>query len=565
MDVVQKETFASLPVPEQIARLARTNAKTRRELLLSARNSLDLARSLSPELLFYTIKEIGLADSVDLLALAAPEQVRDMVDLDCWRKDQFDDRRMLTWLMLLDEAGSGKLAEWFLHTDVEILVVLVKRHLEVVRKADVEEEPDFDQTKYFTFDDHYLLRFNGDEEPILALLLERLRVLDYEAYKTVLEDSLFELESGLEEEALRWRNARLAERGYPAYEEAREVFRFLLPESVRFERYRRSQTRLTYAPGDEKVVAPDHALALLDAADSFLLRTLVVLPPEDHEQIGHELAYLTNQIVIAEACDAGEVTEVRRCVQLAHDYLNIGLAFQAHGAEDEAARLLQEVALRPFFQIGVSLTLRLQQGVRQIDADLRRARLPEWETYLDSPFRETCVGLQRRLPLFFRGLETPGEILYRRFQVLADVKQVEALLSQLPHWFTVMQQLELIPEGSAPEGVTLGVLWNTAFAGWVLERKVEVQPLSRSELSVLQERLRVTTVEEETAAFLQGVTAQLKLTMDEADAMRVLTKYAQGKLEDVLAIEAATADLRFIEGVLVRDSMELEDQEIPSG
>src|SRR4029453_7139537 len=135
---------------------------------------------------------------------------------------------------------------------------------------------------------------------------------------------------------------------------------------------------------------------LLDTADSFLLRILAVLPPEDRELIGHELAYLTNQVVIAEACDAGEITEVRRCVQLVHDYLNIGLAFQAHGTDAEAARLLQEITLRPFFQIGVRLTLRLQQRGRQVDVDLRRARVPEWETYLDSPFREACAGLQRR-------------------------------------------------------------------------------------------------------------------------------------------------------------------------
>jgi hypothetical protein len=136
---------------------------------------------------------------------------------------------------------------------------------------------------------------------------------------------------------------------------------------------------------------------------------------------------------------------------------------------------------------------------------------------------------------------------------LADVQQVEALLSQIPQWFTVMRRLELIPEGVAPEGVTLEVLWNTAFARWMIKRQVDVQPLSRSELGVLQERLPATMIGEETAAFLRQVTAQLKLPMDEADAMRVLTKHAQGKWEDVLAIEAATADLRFIEGVLVRD------------
>src|SRR5215510_4815889 len=149
MIIPTKEQFSSLPVLQQIAQLARVDAKTRQELLLSSRGSLDLVRALSPEMLFYTLKEIGLTDAVGLLALASPEQVREMMDLDCWRKDQLDDQRTLTWLLLLDESGSGKLAQWALRADVEFLVLLVRRHFEIVRKADIEEDPDFNQSLYF--------------------------------------------------------------------------------------------------------------------------------------------------------------------------------------------------------------------------------------------------------------------------------------------------------------------------------------------------------------------------------------------------------------------------------
>ena len=211
-----------------------------------------LTRALSSETRFYTLQEIGLADAVALLALAAPEQVRDMLDLDCWRKDTIDTRRVAAWLMLLDEAGSGKLAEWALHTDIELLVLLVMRHFEVIRKADIEEDPDFDLFPYFTFDDQYLLRFIGEAEPILSLVLERLRVLDYENYKQVLEWSLHELDSVLEEDVLHWRNARLADRGYPAYDEARELFRFIPPDLASWERYHRAAvSKVGYAAGEE--------------------------------------------------------------------------------------------------------------------------------------------------------------------------------------------------------------------------------------------------------------------------------------------------------------------------
>lgn len=551
MIVPTKESFASLSVAEQVIQLARVDAKIRQELILSSRSSLDLARMLSAEMLFYTVKEIGLADAVGLVALASPEQVRDMMDLDCWRKDRLDDRRVLMWLMLLDETGSGKLAQWALRADIELLVLLVKLHLEIVRKADVEEDPNFDQSLYFTFDDQYLLRFIGEAEPILHLLLERLRVLDYRVYTYILENSLVELESGLEEGALRWRNARLADRAYPDYEEARELFLPLAPDSVRLERFRRPVVRRLRFVDGEELIPSDHALMLLDASDSFFLRVLATLPSEDLESIGQELAALSNQVVIAEGYDPGELSEVRRSVELVHDSLNIGLAYFAEGDEARATDLLRETMLHPFFQIGLNLTLRLQQQAKQLDTDLRKGGILNWETVLDSPFRETCAGAQRRLPLFFRGLETPGEILYRRFHDLADIKRVEAILRQIPVWFIILRQWELLPEGNAPEGVTLAVLWNTAFARWVISQRVEVQPLDRQELDVLQKRLRGKKLEAKHSAFLTLASTQGNLTQEETEAIRTLAAFAREKLQEALAVDAATIDLKFVEGLLV--------------
>jgi hypothetical protein len=553
MEALTNELFATLPMTEQIARLDQVDARTRQNLILSSRNSLALARSLSSEKLFYTLKEIGLTDAVDLLALASPEQVRDMMDLDCWRKDALDDRRMLTWLLMLDEAGSGKLAEWALHVDVELLVLLVKRHFEVVRKAEVEEDPDFNQAKYFTFDDQYLLRFIGEEEPILALLLERLRVLDYETYRHILEWSLLEFDSALEEDSLRWRNARLADRGYPSYDEAQELFRFMAPESLSLARYRRASVAKVHYTAGEELTPADHALMLLDVQSSLLVRVLARLSSEQREQAGHELAILSNEVVIAEACDAGELAEVRKCVEEVHDYVNIGLAHLAADNEEQAARLLDETLLRPFFQAGLSLTLQLQYRARELDRLLRRQIGEHWESFLDSPFRETCTNVRRHPPVFFRGLETPGEIFSRRFRTLSEVKQVETVLSQIPVWFEVFHRGQLLPERPAADGETLAVLWNTAFARWSIDGQVTAQPLTREEFLACQRRLATTAQAEAQARFVALCAARLLLTAEEQDALQGLAAFAWDRLEEVFAVDANKADLRFIEGVLVAE------------
>lgn len=546
-----REQFASLPLPQQVEQLTRVDAKTRQELILSAPNSLALTRALSPELLLYTLKEVGLVDSVELLALASPQQVRDMLDLDCWRKDRLDERRLMSWLMLLDEAGSGKLAEWLLHTDVEVLVLLVKRYLEVVRKVEVEDDPNFDHAQYFTFDDHYLLRFRGEEEPMLQVLLERLRVLDYDAYRGVLENSLFELESGLEEEALRWRNARLADRGYPSYDEASELFRFVPPESIRMEEYRRLEFPPLRFADDEEVIPPNHALALLEVSDSFLLHVLSGVPADRLEQIAQEFAYLANRVMIVEGGDPGELAEARRCVSMTHDWLNIGLAFFAHGDEQRGARLVRDFALRPFFQAGVSLVLQLQRRAKDLEGHLRNRGIPFWPEYLDTPFHETWVGVHRRPPRFFLGLTTPGEILYRGFRTLAEVRQVEEILAQIPVWMTLLQRWGVLSDERPPAGVTLTTLWNTAFARWVIEERAEVRPLRRTDLLRLQARLQGEGFPEHWETFCDLVALRFRWTAEEMAAMRPLVALARDKLRDVLAVDLAAADLTFLEGVLV--------------
>ncbi len=553
----------ALSVAEQAAQLVQLEATDRQEFLLSAKNGVAIVRALSSETLLYTLKEIGLHDAVGLLAMASPEQVRDLLDLDCWRKDRLDDGRVTNWLMLLDESGSSKLAEWILHADIEFLVLLIQRHFEVVRKVDVEEEPDFDESKYFTFDDQYLLRFRGESEPILYLLLEQLRTLDYRMYLYALENSLFELEGGLEEQAFRWRAARLEDRGYPKYEEAQALFRFIPPDSISLQAYPRPPDTLHPATGDDPIRPPDHALALLAEPTSFFSLVLASLPRQTIAQVGQELAYLTNSIVTAEARDTGEVSEIRRCVGMAHDYVNIGLSYAAKEDEVAAHELLQTTQMRPFFQIGWGLLQRLQQQAGLMATQLEESGMSAWESYLDPPFREMYAGLRRREPLFFVGLETPGEIVSRRFEHLSEVRQVESLLAQIPTWFQVFRRWAILPEEKAPEGVGLAALWNTAFARWVLENQLTLHPLNRAELQALHTQLPQATLGERWETFqtqflspqppfIRGARrSPLVITPQELSALGPLAAYARDKLEEVLVIDMQTADLHFIEGLLV--------------
>ena len=137
------------------------------------------------------------------------------------------------------------------------------------------------------------------------------------------------------------------------------------------------------------------------------------------------------------------------------------------------------------------------------------------------------------------------------FEHLSEVRRVESLLAHIPTWFRVFRRWAILPEEKAPEGVGLTALWNTAFARWVLENRLTLHPLSRAELQALHVQLSPTTLGERWETFQTETAAHSGVTPQELSALGPLAACARDKLEEVLAIDMQTADLHFIEGLLV--------------
>ena len=77
------------------AQLSAASGSRRLDLILSAPDPGALVRALPADELYFTIREIGLADAVELVQLASAEQFRTFLDLDAWRQGQFEPRRAL--------------------------------------------------------------------------------------------------------------------------------------------------------------------------------------------------------------------------------------------------------------------------------------------------------------------------------------------------------------------------------------------------------------------------------------------------------------------------------------
>jgi len=154
MPDTRQEEFLNLPFQEKLEFLYGLPARQKRDLILSAPEAERLVQSFAPETLFYTLKEIGVADAGDLLSLAVPEQIRSLFDLDCWDKDRPNLGRMREWIEAISEAGRKRMAEGLMELDLELVALLLRQYIRVHRLADPQDSPDAPSDRFVQFDEN---------------------------------------------------------------------------------------------------------------------------------------------------------------------------------------------------------------------------------------------------------------------------------------------------------------------------------------------------------------------------------------------------------------------------
>jgi hypothetical protein len=105
--------------------------------ILSTPAIAQLVPRLQPDVLHRVIKSCGLEDSSELVALATPEQLARVFDLDLWRAgqpgrdDQFDAARFGVWLDVLLECGAEVAAQKLAGIDADLVIAGMSRHVRV--------------------------------------------------------------------------------------------------------------------------------------------------------------------------------------------------------------------------------------------------------------------------------------------------------------------------------------------------------------------------------------------------------------------------------------------------
>lgn len=381
----------------------------------------DLVRQLPDEDYYYLLKALPDEDNLQLLSLASTRQLQHCIDLEFWEKDMLNSDGIAKWIEILAHMPIDKIQDLLTTIDPELLVSMLHPFLTVkARNEDVDYVEESDTLPAFTLENIFYVDFSAPHiEDSLKLLLEALYESDTNYYFTVMESLACGLSSDFEEAAHHFRRARLAEKGFPSFEEALEIYQsggslFGMPPP---NPYLQNQED----PDLSHETAPIYPLKIIPPRSLFRECLDQLTDAHQRDRISSELAHLANKIIVADSLDPSLYDDLTKSLQKASGYINIALQELGAGEPAAAKDLLINRHVETLFRHGFQSILSLRREalcfVRKYEGGIENLGYP-----LAAILRE----LFKKRPLFAANIR--GEARPRDFQDREELLFIRRLL-----------------------------------------------------------------------------------------------------------------------------------------
>src|SRR5438445_10154555 len=202
----------------------RVDNKEQLEEFLSRSDAAHVGKIASFEEVSFTIKHVGLADSLDLLPLVSGKQVRGFIDLDCWRKDTFVRKPFMEWIAAFIQAGPEEAMKAISGVD-DTVVALFLKDLVHVYEIDRDDPPTGTQL-IFTPDNRFGVEplDQGEATTIGMLMLDALFKYYPDLGTQIVTKVRYTTRVELEETAYDNKNRRLEAHGFVDYYDALSIY-----------------------------------------------------------------------------------------------------------------------------------------------------------------------------------------------------------------------------------------------------------------------------------------------------------------------------------------------------
>ena len=440
------------PDKKSLERLRKLQEKRLEIMTLSPEKALDrilddpqpvaLVHSFPATDFYLLVHDIGPDDSLPLLQLASERQWDHLIDLETWQHDRFDVIAASRWLDLMLTADPDRFVRWSLDHRLELIELYLRGNLEV-RVREHDQDPSDFGDDFFSLDNSYYVRiidlppspeesvFNEENRRrFIENYLQRLADFHHPTYLGLLLESVHLIPAEVEETALRWRNVRLAEKGFLPFDEAVGIYQPLSPAALPGREVsqppplERMDIRLPVPAYPFKELASDtrfaHALQEIDSGDQL-------------HRIQHEFVNLCNRIIVADHRTVRDRDNLREVVKKACGYLSIGLERLAPDGQAsdprQAAAWISRHTLVDLFRIGFGRALALKWRAEKWLNTCWFAAAGLRLTFWGEQWMGVLGGLLVKKPLFHDNYRTG--MLYREFSSVAEIEEAEQIFGQI--------------------------------------------------------------------------------------------------------------------------------------
>ncbi len=348
-----EKALAALTPEAQIAAVCEAPLAERGRLLGLVPQPERLIPEFPPAELCFTVKAIGLADAAWVLEYATPDQVVAALDLDAWQGQAIDPASANEWLQAIARTSPEAQLRALEALDPELLTLALRSRIGVVQRPDEHEgwsPPEGAQTLEGQF--HYWALADNDDLADVTTLLRALFEGAYWSYFRLMQAVTWELVSDTEEWALRWRTGRLEDLGFPTWEDAMRVYRFLDPEARRALPLAEERP-IEVAAWSLPVWMPQ--LPEVSGPGGRIFRAIGALEEEERRACFYAFVALSNRVAVADRLPLGDAESTPTAIAKAASFASAGLAFLAeqHGLAD--TELLRRVGVEHLFRVGANL------------------------------------------------------------------------------------------------------------------------------------------------------------------------------------------------------------------
>ncbi|MBR58903.1 MAG: hypothetical protein CMH54_12905 [Myxococcales bacterium] len=420
----KREGPALAPTFHSLSRMGKLNA------ILELSSPEAFVQELPSQELHHLIHHIGIEDAGLLVPHTTPDQFRTLLDLDLWVGSEMCPERIERWIWSLDEFGpSDELARRIQQVDPELIISILARWCRIQVRETKDESPMFphEAVVFTTPDQRYFVELVGDDAndrfPMIYHLIGGLYQADLEQAIQLLDQITMDTPSEVEEEVLRFRNARLQDLGFVSPDEAIRMYAFTSPKK---------------ALGDLAAILDGPAgsvfrhegrplgtaLLGLGAPDNFLATVLGQTDcVERQEQFITAFTYLCNRSSTVRILDLSDLDRWNQEAKTIFGHLNIGLEFLAQGNHEAGGKILEKMHLLELHRVGFSVVTELSHMANTI---LKTLGSRDAQNLFDSPYAEVISALSSRFPCYTEVVD--GGLIDRPFKSLYEVDRLRALV-----------------------------------------------------------------------------------------------------------------------------------------